>query len=88
MNRQQRRLAERRKKEALCIRIGDLSLAEAEVIEEALDTYVLKMDEDIEGEPTGPQVWARGRAVSLRDMLRASIEGRPSFDSHGEREVG
>lgn len=88
MNRQQRRAIERRKAAALCIRMGDLSLAEAEVLAEALDAYALKIEEDAVGDLTGEQVWARGRAIAMRDLLQASIEGRPAYDSHGKREAG
>lgn len=88
MNRQQRRLAARRQAAALRIRVGDLSLAEAEVMAEALDNYAFKIEEDADGDLTGEQVWARGRAIAMRDLLQASIEGRPAFDSHGEREAG
>jgi len=84
LNRQQRRAAERRKQPVLAgIRIGDLTLKEAEVVEEALDQYALHLEElgDLQGE----RVWALGRARSIRDRIRASLENRPHYDAHGER---
>lgn len=84
MNRQQRRAAARRPPVSLGIRIGDLSVKEAEVVEEALDQYALELEKVTE--PHAEQVWAIGRAKAIRDLLRAALENRPQYDEHGERE--
>lgn len=84
MNRQARRAAERRQKAALAVRVGDLSVQEAEVITEALDQYALKFEQ--ESDLHTEQVWAIGRARALRDMFQAAIDGRPPLDPTGDRE--
>lgn len=84
MNRQQRRAAERRKLKVPMIRIGQLTIPEAEVMAEALDMYALQLEETVE--PTSEQVWALGRAKALRDMLQAGIDDRPIYDEQADRE--
>lgn len=87
MNRTQRRARARGKVVVPMIRMHDLTLQEAEMTAEAYDAYRLKMDDDVpENERTDLQRWAYARAGQIRDMLQASVEGRPAYDEHGERE--
>lgn len=83
MNRQQRRAAERKQAAVPMVKMGLLTLPEAEVLAEALDAYTVHLG-DL-GDLEGPQVWALGRARAMRDMLQASLENRPGYDSHAER---
>lgn len=84
MNRQQRRAAARKKLVVPMVRIGDLTMGEAEVVAEALDQYALTLEEDTD--PASQQVWAIGRARAIRDMVQAGIDGRPTYDEHNDRE--
>lgn len=84
MNRQQRRAAARKRLRVPAIRIGEVTIPEAEVLTEALDMYVLSLEEEVE--PHQEQVWALGRAKALRDMLQAGIDNKPIYDAHAERE--
>lgn len=84
MNRQQRRAAARKKLVVPMVRIGDLTMGEAEVVAEALDAYALQIEEDVN--LSDQQVWAIGRARAIRDMVQAGIDGRPTYDEHQDRE--
>lgn len=85
MNRQQRRALARKQAQVPMVKVGLLTIPEAEVVAEALDQYALHLqDVGLEGE----RVWAHARAVAIRELLQASIDGRPAYDEHGEREAG
>lgn len=85
MNRQERRAVERKQARVPMVKMGLLTLAEAEVVAEALDDYARHLVEDTEGVLTGEQVWAVGRAKAIRDLLQASLEARPAHDGTNDR---
>lgn len=83
MNRQQRRAVDRKKVRVPMVKIGLLTIPEAEVLAEALDTYAVSLEK--ETDPTSEQVWAIGRAKVIRDMVQAGIDNKPTYDQHAER---
>lgn len=69
------------------VRLGDLTIPEAELMAEWADAWLNQLDEHfLEGQLDDSQRWARARTRQLRDMLQASVEGRPTYDEHRERE--
>lgn len=92
-NRQQRRAAERRRNRVVpMVRVGDLTLPEAELHAEAMDAYVRSLDAELPADVglwTAQQTWARARAVQLREMYQGTVEPRPvPNDAHGQRLPG
>ena len=68
------------------VRLHDLTMPEAELTAEAFDAYRRLMDDEVpEGERTDLQRWAYRRAGQIGEMLQASVDGRPTYDEHGER---
>lgn len=69
------------------VKLGLLTIPEAELMAEWADGYLLQLEELLgDDEPTPPQVWARDRTRQLRDMLQAAVDGRPALDEHARRE--
>lgn len=59
---------------------------EAELVEEALDAYMLAIDVDFEGAELPPATaWARDRANRIRMAMSAALENRPYQDIHPDR---
>lgn len=76
MNRAARRSLQRSKGVRVpLIRIGDLTVHEAEIVEEALDLYLREQWAFVEGEPDDQQRWVISRAQSIKDGLYAAIHG-------------
>lgn len=85
MNRQQRRALERGKAKRPMVRIGELTLDEAEILEEALDLYLREQWAHVEGEPDMQQRWVIGRAEQMQRLLYAAVHRGAAYDTHGER---
>lgn len=87
MNRATRRAARRGKVTVPMVRLSDLTLDEAEIVEEALDMYLQEQWAFVEGEPTDQQRWVIDRAQRIKDGLYAAIHGQPWHDQGATREM-
>ncbi len=86
-NRKERRHAARRGRVVPMVKMGLLTIPEAELIAEWADAYLLQQERDLptEEERTELQRWSVARTAQLRNMLQASVESRPTYDEHAER---
>lgn len=87
MNRAMRRAQSRGKVQIPMVRVGDLTMDEAEILEEALDMYLREQDSFVEGEPTEQQAWVIDRATRIKNALYAAIHGGKWHDQGQEREL-
>lgn len=87
MNRAMRRAMKRGEVKRPMVRMHDLTLDEAEILEEALVLYLAEQHAFLEGEPTEQEKWVIDRAEQMRLLLYAAVHGGAAHDVHGEREL-
>jgi hypothetical protein len=88
LNRQQRRAVARKRVRTPMVKLGLLTLHEAELMSEWADAYLLQQERDLPppDERTPLEQWAVERTRQIQALLQAKVEDRPAYDEHRERE--